>query len=38
MQVAGGSVSRATFEWMTEALGWSDCGAFESHGARKETV
>lgn len=38
VQVAGGSVSRATFEWMTEALGWSDCGAFESHGARKETV
>ena len=38
VQVAGGSVSRATFEWMTEALGWAECGAFESHGARKETA
>ncbi|MDN6024737.1 hypothetical protein [Bifidobacterium mongoliense] len=37
VQVAGGVVSRATFEWMAEALGWSDCGAFESR-ARKETV
>lgn len=38
VQVAGGVVSRATFEWMAEALGWSNCGAFESHGERKETV
>lgn len=38
VQVAGGVVSRATFEWMAEALGWSECGAFESHGVRKETV
>jgi DNA-binding LacI/PurR family transcriptional regulator len=38
VQVAGGSVSHATFEWMTETLGWSDCGAFEKHGERKETA
>ncbi|MEE8666893.1 MAG: hypothetical protein SOI13_01345 [Bifidobacterium mongoliense] len=35
VQVAGGVVSRATFEWMIEALDWAGTDAFSGHGTRK---
>ena len=38
IQVAGGSVSRATFKWMIDALDWDGTDAFTGHGTRKEEL
>jgi hypothetical protein len=38
VQVAGGSVSHATFEWMTEALDWSNIGAYGARNIREELI
>lgn len=38
VQVAGGSVSRATFEWMTTMLDWADTGAYGARNIREELI
>ena len=38
VQVAGGVVSRATFEWMAAALGWADTGAYGARNIREELI
>ena len=38
VQVVGGVVSRATFEWMIEALDWANTGAYGARNIREELI